>query len=551
MLTRLTIQNYALIREVSIDFGPGLNIITGETGAGKSILLGALGLIAGNRADTSVLSSSVEKCIVEGFFNVAFLNIRHFFDSNELDYDDTCIVRREILPNGKSRAFINDSPVSLPILRTLSDMLIDIHSQHQTLLLRSNDFQLQLVDSFADNRLELEKLYKQYSNWKKLTDELNQYIANRERSISEQDYIRFQFEELQKAMITVGEEEHAEQELAALAHSEELKAWFDNTLHIMTDDENSIMSKMSYIRQTSQKPASWHPQLTILLDQLNNISVEIKEWVRSVLQLSNTIEPNPERLRIIEERLNLLHTLMKKHKVDSTAQLITLQSEWETKLQAIESGEEQENLLRKVVQEQYAEMDKLCELISQKRIYAAALIQKNAIDLLSQLGLKDANMHVQIEPKSNITSQGRDMVRFLFSANQGMPLQDLGKIASGGEVSRLMLAFKAMLSDKINLPTILFDEIDTGVSGGMADKIGQLMKQMSNTRQLVVITHLPQMASKGEFHFKVIKESKNGSTQTYLLLLNHSQRIEEIARLLSGASITDAALKNAMEMLKS
>lgn len=549
MLIRLFIQNYALIREVSIDFGPGLNIITGETGAGKSILLGALGLIAGNRADSSVLSSTQKKCVVEGLFDISTLNLKSFFDQHELDYDDNCIIRREIMPGGKSRAFINDTPVGLPVLRASSDMLIDIHSQHQTLLLRDNDFQMQLIDSYADNEADLDKLAELYKRWKAASLELEQIMHMREIGQAERDFIRYQYDELEKAMIVAGEEEQAELELESLSHSEELKVWFENTMRLMSDDEDSVQNKLSSIKQSMQKAVSWYRPLHELLEQLNMISVDVKEWMRTVSQLSDSIDSDPERLKYLEERMNLIHTLLRKHRVNTTAELLALKVEWEQKLLSIESGEERESALRKMVQQLLAEIENRCHAISQKRLQASKLIEERLLLFLSQLGLKDARLEIKIEPKQSISSMGYDNVQFLFSANPGMPLQDLGKIASGGEVSRLMLACKALLSDKRHLSTILFDEIDTGVSGGMADKIGQLLNQMSKNRQLIVITHLPQIASKGDKHFKVSKESNKTGTQSQLYLLDKTQRIEEIARLLSGETVTEAALKNAKALL--
>jgi DNA repair protein RecN (Recombination protein N) len=551
MLVSLSIQNYAIIQHVELHFTHGLNMITGETGAGKSILLGALGLISGNRADLSVNSDSSSKCIVEGVFDTSAMQLKDFFKTHDIDEDDTqTIVRREILPGGKSRAFVNDVPVALSVLKSLSDELIDIHSQHQNLLLRDNAFQLQLLDAFATASNEIKTLKKEYNQYRHNVNRLADLQSENQRLKSAYDFIQFQFNELAEANLKPDEEQHIEAELKKLTHSEEIKQSIELSLQIFEDSDHSINSQVAHLKNVLSKISSYHPDMVQVLQQLQTIQVESKELIYSLRHIENDIDADPERLHQLEDRNNILQRLFQKHRVAGSAELIVIKNDYESKLVSMNSMDDDINKLILAIDVQEKNIINNCETISKKRVAAIPLITKKVTELIDLLGMPNAVLEIKIEPKSKFNETGMDDVSFLFSANKGIAPADLGKAGSGGEVSRLMLAFKAMLSEVNHLPCILFDEIDTGVSGVMADKIGQLMKKMSKHRQLIVITHLPQIASKSDTHFKVIKFEKNGKVNSAIELLKGEQQVEEIARLLSGEKITEAAINQARELIK-
>ena len=549
MLKSLHIQNYAIIREIELEFDFGLNIITGETGAGKSILLGALSLVAGNRADLSVLSDASKKCVVEAQYDLSSLNLRSFFEQQELDYDTVCFIRREILPGGKSRAFVNDTPVSLQVLKLLSDELIDIHSQHQNLLLKTSRFQLEMLDAFADSEELLKKLSQEVKQWKELCKKIEDTRQENQRLLAESDFLQFQFDELYKAALKPGEEEEVERELTMLANSEDITVSLRQCMNWLAEGETNVLSALTQIKASLSKISSFLPELTDLINQVQALQVEAKELNYTITRIYDGIEYDPERLNWLEERMQTLQSLFKKHRVQTTAELIQIQIDIEQKLSVVhnmdeilaELMEQKESLLKRI--EEY------CILLTQKRKQAAGIITQRVKELISRLGMPDASLEVIIEQLEEFNETGWDQVSFLFSANKGMPLLEIGKAGSGGEISRLMLAFKTLLSEKKNLPTILFDEIDTGVSGGMADKIGQMMKAMSKHRQLIVITHLPQIAGKSDRHFRVWKKEEEGKTVSGISLLDSEERLHEVARLLSGEEITEAALANARQLM--
>ena len=551
MLVSLSIQNYAIIQHVELHFTDGLNMITGETGAGKSILLGALGLISGNRADLSVISDSSSKCIVEAVFDTSAMQLKDFFKTHDIDDNDTqTIVRREILPGGKSRAFVNDVPVALSVLKSLSDELIDIHSQHQNLLLRDNAFQLQLLDAFAAASNEIKTLKKEYTQYRFNVNRLAELQAENQRLKSAYDFIHFQFNELAEAKLIPDEELHIDAELKKLTHSEEIKQSIALSLQVFEDSDNSINSQIAHLKSVLTKISSYHPDMEQVLQQLQTIQVESKELIYSLRQIENDIDADPERLHQLEDRNNILQRLFQKHRVSGCAELINIKNDYESKLVSMNSIDDNINKLNQELQTQEKYITSICSTISKKRLAAIPLITKKVTELIDLLGMPNAVLEIKIEPKSQFNETGMDNVSFLFSANKGVAPADLGKAGSGGEVSRLMLAFKAILSEVNHLPCILFDEIDTGVSGLMADKIGQLMKKMSKHRQLIVITHLPQIASKSDTHFKVMKFEKTGKVNSSIEQLKGDKQVEEIARLLSGEKITEAAINQARELIK-
>jgi DNA repair protein RecN (Recombination protein N) len=551
MLVSLSIQNYAIIQHVELQLTHGLNMITGETGAGKSILLGALGLISGNRADLSVISDSSSKCIVEAVFDISAIQLKDFFKTHDIDDDDKqTIVRREILPGGKSRAFVNDVPVSLSVLKSLSDELIDIHSQHQNLLLRDNAFQLQLLDAFAAASNEIKTLKKEYTQYRFNVNRLAELQAENQRLKSAYDFIHFQFNELAEAKLIPDEELHIDAELKKLTHSEEIKQSIALSLQVFEDSDNSINSQIAHLKSVLTKISSYHPDMEQVLQQLQTIQVESKELIYSLRQIENDIDADPERFHQLEDRNNVLQRLFQKHRVSGCAELINIKNDYESKLVSMNSIDDNINKLNQELQTQEKYITSICSTISKKRLAAIPLITKKVTELIDLLGMPNAVLEIKIEPKSQFNETGMDNVSFLFSANKGVAPADLGKAGSGGEVSRLMLAFKAILSEVNHLPCILFDEIDTGVSGLMADKIGQLMKKMSKHRQLIVITHLPQIASKSDTHFKVMKFEKTGKVNSSIEQLKGDKQVEEIARLLSGEKITEAAINQARELIK-
>ena len=549
MLKSLHIQNYAIIREVDLEFDSGLNIITGETGAGKSILLGALSLVAGNRADLSTLSDNTKKCVVEAQYELSSLNLESFFIQHELDYDTFCIIRREILPGGKSRAFVNDTPVSLHILKSLSDELIDIHSQHQNLLLKTSRFQLEILDAYAGSDDLLKRLSDDVKQWKELCKKINETRDENHRLSAEADFLQFQFDELYKAALKPGEEEDVERELAVLANSEEISVSLRQCMHWLAESDQNILSSLAQIKTSLAKISPYLPELTDLANQVHALQVESKELNYAITRIHNGIEQDPERLSWLEERMQTIHSLCKKHKVQTAAELLQIQHDLEKKLSVVHNMDEilasliqQKNLLQQVIENN-------CQELTDRRTKAAGVITERVKQLIARLGMPDASLEVKMEKLDEFNESGWDQVVFLFSANKGMPLLELGKAGSGGEISRLMLAFKTLLSEKKNLSTILFDEIDTGVSGGMADKIGQMMKEMSMHRQLIVITHLPQIAGKSDRHFRVWKKEEGGRTISGISILDAGERLHEVARLLSGEEITEAALANARQLM--
>ncbi len=549
MIKSLSITNYALIDELEIDFSKGFSIITGETGAGKSILMGALALITGQRADTGVLKKTDKKCVVEGNFLLDGYGLHGFFEENELDYALESILRREISPAGKSRAFINDTPVNLNTLKELSFKLIDIHSQHQNLNLNQSEFQLKVVDSYAGNTNLLEEYQSVYTKYKKLKKELEDLKSQAAKSKDDFDYLSFRFDELEKAKLIEGEQEELEEEAKTLNNTEEIQRNLAIIHNLLNEDEFSVLVKIKEAYLAANRIKNVFSKIEPIEERLNSSFIELKDIAEEVeLTLSN-IEFNPERIEYVNSRLDLIYSLQKKHNVLSIAELIKVKDELDEKLQNISSFEERINKLNKKVEETKSKVKDISEDLSKKRIKSFEKIEKYVSTQLKDLGMPDATFKINREGLSEFSQSGIDKISFLFSANANIPAQNINKVASGGEISRLMLSIKSLLSKSISLPTIIFDEIDTGVSGDIADRMASIMKKMSENMQVISITHLPQVAAKGDTHYLVFKEKINQTDTTNIKKVKGEERIKELAKMLSGENITKEAIENAKVLL--
>lgn len=550
MLKSLSIENYALIDSINIAFDKGLTVITGETGAGKSIILGALSLILGQRADSRHIKQGENKCLIEGLFDISSYNLKSFFKQRDWEYDETeCILRREIWSNGKSRAFVNDSPVYLNDLKELGDRLIDIHSQHQNLALNDNLFQLNVVDTLAATEDELsnyEKAYTEYhSSLKELNDLLNQYQKNKE----EEDYLRFQHKSLSDASLKPGEQEQLEEELEALTHSEDIKSGLFAVIAMLSEDEKSIESLLKTTKDRLQIVQNVYPKVTDLTERVRTAYIDLKDVREEASRYFEDIDFDPERQQLIEDRLSTIYGLQKKHSVTTVDELILLRDEIAVQIQNIDSLDERLSILEKETSEKRSLMLEKGRLLSNKRKNAVPEIEKQLIDRLTYLKITNSRFKCEFKEKTNPDSTGIDNLEFLFSANKNTALQPVSEVASGGEISRLMLCLKAMIAGATALPTIIFDEIETGTSGDIADRVGTIMRQMSREMQVIAITHLPQIASKGDEHLVVYKEETQNGVNSNIKVLTNSERVEEIAQMLSGAEITLEAIENAKAIL--
>jgi len=551
MLLHLFVENYALIDKLDIDFNKGFTVITGETGAGKSILLGALALVLGKRADISEISKNNNKCVVEATFNIVNYNLSAFFEENELDYDDIVIIRREITSNGKSRAFINDTPTSLNTLKLLAEKLVDIHSQHRTITLNDADLQLSVVDAFAklDNViLEYRILFYKH---KIIVNKLKQIEDENNNAKADIDYSRFLFDELEEANLNTDEQLELENELNALNHADALKSTLENTLFELYENDFSIVSKIYALVNSLKNIAKFHNSINDILDRLESTAIELKDIASESEKLLSVITNDPQRMQIISDRLELIYKLQKKHNVNSIAELNNIKNQLNQKLLKVNFNDEEIENLKKQADSLWDKIVNTAEVIHKKRLNVIPEIENEITLMLKQLAMPHACFKIDIRKAENYDINGNDKLKFLFSANKGIEPGDLSKIASGGELSRLMLAIKSMISEKSLIPTVIFDEIDTGVSGETAGRVGAIMKNMSNGMQLIAISHLPQIAAKSDYHVKVTKESVNDNTYTKLFYLNNDDKINEIARLLSSEKITDAARMTAMELLNS
>lgn len=549
MLKSIHISNYALIDTLDIEFKPGFSVITGETGAGKSIILGALSLIKGQRADTKTIKEGEDKCIIEACFDIKNYHLANFFGQNELDYEENnCIIRRELTSAGKSRAFVNDTPVALTVVRELSDRLIDIHSQHENLLLSDNDYQRNIVDIIAENSQSLLSYQQLYQEWQKLTSDLNRLKKLAAQKTADTDYIQFQWKQLSEMKLQEGEQEELEQELETLNHTEDIKS----ALLKITELINNEQSALPMIKEAGNallKIQDYIPNGNSLNERMHSSYIELKDIMEEINALGERVEFNPERLEWVGNRLGELYNLQKKHKVSSVEELIRLQDDFYTQLQQIESFDENILQLQKEIDIVLEQVRQQAKALHKSRTDASEVIEKRIIQMLTDLGMPNVIFKVSVTALDNYGLYGNDDIQFLFSANKNRALQAVSQIASGGEISRIMLSIKALVASKAKLPTVIFDEIDTGISGEIADKMGKIMKLMSENRQVISITHLPQIAARGGVHYKVFKEEEDHRVQTQIMQLTADQRVKEIAQMLSGSIVTEAATKNAIELL--
>lgn len=550
MLSRLSISNYALINKLQVDFHKNLNSVTGETGAGKSIILGAVGLILGNRADLSVLKSKDIKCIVEGHFEVKDYSLESFFEANDLDYDPLTILRREITPAGKSRAFINDTPVNLKVIRELGLKLIDIHSQHQNLELSNQKFQLNLVDSVAGSEVILAAYKKRFVTYKSVAKNLAVLKENAEKGKADLDYFQFQYNQLEEAGLKEDEQENMEAELAKLNHAEDIKSAFSEVEDLLDSESFSVLQNVKQSQKAIEKIKDYFDDATPLSERLQSTVFELKDIVEEARLLSDRIEINPSRVEQVNERLNLIYGLQQKHNVTTVAQLIELRNDFDEKINRAVGYDDEIKSLEQELEKQEGLLRAKAEELSALRKKSFEVIEKSIVTDLTQLGMPKAKLQVIHQKFDAFQPEGIDGVSFLFSANADSEPNEISKIASGGEMSRVMLAIKNLLRSSKALPTVIFDEIDTGVSGEIALKMGTIIKSFSTSTQIINITHLPQIAAKGDAHFQVYKLEESGKTFTSLKRLNDNERVEELAKMVGGEKLTETTMKTAIELLE-
>lgn len=552
MLRSLFIQNYALIEKLDINFGTGFSVITGETGAGKSIILGAIGLLLGQRADVKSIRRGAPKCVIEARFDIAAYNMQSFFADNELEYEPECILRRELYASGKSRAFINDTPASLAQVKELGEQLIDVHSQHQNLLLNQEGFQLNVLDILAHNDKELDEYRSLYTEWKRLERSLAELIVRSDQNKADEDFVRFQLEQLEEANLNDEEQETLEQEAETLTHAEEIKAGLYKVEQLFAGEEVGILSAMKDGLAALLAIEKVYLPAGELAKRMESSYIELKDIVQEVSLQNETIEFNPVRLDEVNDRLNLIYSLQQKHRVQTVKELLVLMEEYRAKLDDITSFDEQIVELTSQRDAVYNKVKKQAAALTKKRTIAAREVEQQMATRLVPLGMPNIRFQVEMGMKKEPGTMGEDTVSFLFSANKNGTLQNISSVASGGEIARVMLSVKAMIAGAVKLPTIVFDEIDTGVSGEIADRMADIMQEMGQRdRQVISITHLPQIAARGIAHYKVYKQDNDTETNSHIRYLTSEERIEEIAHMLSGATLTEAALNNAKALLKS
>lgn len=551
MLQSLFIQNYALIDTLDIRFHSGFSVITGETGAGKSIILGAIGLLLGQRADTKAIKKGASRCIIEAHFQIGNYNMEDFFERNDLTYEPECILRREIMASGKSRAFINDTPSSLSQMKELGEMLIDIHSQHQNLLLNSEGFQLNVVDIIAQDTTLLSHYKQCFAKYKNSSKALAEAIETAKRNKADEDYIRFQLEQFTEAGLKEGEQEELEQEVELLNHAEEIKSGLYQIDAIMAGDEGGILSGLKEVQNRLHDLKSIYPSTEELAERLDSCYIELKDIEHEISNQSEEVEFNPQRLEYVNERLNQLYSLQQKHHVNTVGELMAIEQSYQDRLNAITSSEDQ---IAELTAQKDKDLEKVLEIareLTAVRTEAARKIEQQMKSYLIPLGIPNVQFVVELKPRKEPDSNGADCVNFLFSANKNGTLQNVASVASGGEIARVMLSIKALIAGAVKLPTIIFDEIDTGVSGQIAERMAHIMQEMGNRkRQVISITHLPQIAALGSYHYKVYKQDDEQGTTSHIRQLTPEERVEEIAHMLSGATLTDAAINNAKALLQ-
>jgi DNA repair protein RecN (Recombination protein N) len=549
MLTSLSIKNYALIDNLHVNFNDGFSIITGETGAGKSILLGGLSLILGKRADLSNLKDTSKKCIIEAVFNVSNYKLQNLFESEDFDYEDQTIIRREILPSGKSRAFVNDSPVNLKGLQVLGERLIDIHSQHQTMQLTDNSFQFQIIDALANNESLLQHYKVELKGYKKLQKELKELLTFQAEAVKEHDYNSFLLNELVEANLIEGEVDSLEEEYEMLNNIEGIQEKLSEAHQLLTEEEIGVLGSLTNLKNVFQKLSGLSTKYQDLFNRVNSSLIEMDDVFSEVDALQEDLDADPARLEVVDAKLKTIHNLMQKHVAEDISELIQIKIELEEKVSATENLDENIQKKEAEITSKTKEINKISKEIHKLRIAVIPQLKQELETILASLGMPNAQFKIEAVLKEAFFANGQDELVFLFSANKGGQFNELKKAASGGELSRIMLAIKSVLSNYIQLPTIMFDEIDTGVSGEISNKMGDIMQQMSKTMQVFSITHLPQVAAKGHSHFKVYKEDVNDVTRTNLVKLNHDERIVEIAQMLGGIEMSSSAIAHAKELL--
>ena len=550
MLRSLFIQNYALIDKLDIDFENGFSVITGETGAGKSIILGAIGLLLGQRADVKAIRNGATKCVIEAHFDIASYQLQTLFDENEWEYEDECIIRRELSATGKSRAFVNDSPASLAQIKELGELLVDVHSQHQNLLLSTEGFQIKALDVIVHNEQLLTEYRSLYNEWKKAKQQLALLVEEADKNRADEDYYRYQVEQLENAHLVDGEQEELEEESDILNHAEEIKAQLYKVEQITMSDDMCLLQGLKECVNAMQSLSNVYPDSSELSDRLESCYIELKDIAEEVAAKNERIEFNPSRLEEVTDRLNLIYSLQQKYHANSISELLSLQEEFATKLSAISSSDETIQQLQKQVDKLFAEVIVKADCLSKQRKSASEVIEKQMCEQLALLGMPNVQFRVDFAKRKEPNLLGMDSVNFLFSANKNAPLQNISSVASGGEIARVMLTIKALIAKEVKLPTIIFDEIDTGVSGEIADRMATIMLEMGEAnRQVISITHLPQIASKGKVHYKVFKQDSETETNSNIRRLTDEERINEVAQMLSGATLTEAALHNAKALL--
>lgn len=550
MLRSLFIQNYALIDKLDIDFENGFSVITGETGAGKSIILGAIGLLLGQRADVKAIRNGATKCVIEAHFDIASYQLQTLFDENEWEYEDECIIRRELSATGKSRAFVNDSPASLAQIKELGELLVDVHSQHQNLLLSNEGFQIKALDVIVHNEQLLTEYRSLYNEWKKAKQQLALLVEEADKNRADEDYYRYQVEQLENAHLVDGEQEELEEESDILNHAEEIKAQLYKVEQITMSDDMCLLQGLKECVNAMQALNNVYPDSSELSDRLESCYIELKDIAEEVATKNERIEFNPSRLEEVTDRLNLIYSLQQKYHANSISELLSLQEEFATKLSAISSSDETIQQLQKQVDKLFAEVIAKADCLSKQRKSASEVIEKQMCEQLALLGMPNVQFRVDFAKRKEPNLLGMDSVNFLFSANKNAPLQNISSVASGGEIARVMLTIKALIAKEVKLPTIIFDEIDTGVSGEIADRMATIMLEMGEAnRQVISITHLPQIASKGKVHYKVFKQDSETETNSNIRRLTDEERINEVAQMLSGATLTEAALHNAKALL--
>lgn len=552
MLKHLYIKNYALIEELDLDFNEGFSVITGETGAGKSILLGAISLLLGQRADTKSIQQGASRCIIEAHFDIADFGLQSFFESNDLTYDGAeCILRREINSAGKSRAFINDTPASVSDLKLLGEHLVDIHSQHQNLLLGSEDFQLNVLDILAQNDADLQQYRHLYRQYREAEEQLQQMVTNSQREKDELDFIRYQVEQLEAFKPQQGEDEELQQECDMLNHAEDIKSALYQMDGILSNDENGLLDALRSVRQQLQNLSRIYPQAEELENRVDSTYIELQDINSEIASQAESIEYNPERLTYVSERLDQLYSLEQKHHVDSSDALMERLDDLRQQLDAIENADEAIENLRHLVEQRKQEVLQQAHKLTEQRQQVAKQVEQEMVERLKPLGMPNVNFSIQFATDTP-GERGQDRVTYFFNANKNATPQPIASIASGGEIARIMLSLKALICGTKNMPTIIFDEVDTGVSGRIAECMAKTMREMSapHGRQVISITHLPQIAAVGTSHYKVYKEDTEERTLSHIVPLTHEERIHEIAHMLSGEDLTEAAIENAKQLLK-